>query len=218
MVLQKPDDHSCRVGNRCADGIGCRCNRKQRSRNLTARLGGLFLWNGISMNKANFPLVTAVGGEARASSEVIAHGVEQQHASVIKLVRKHQADFEAFGPIGFEIRKGRALKHGGFAKATEYAMLNEHQASLLIAFMRNTPKVIEFKVALIREFFRMRDELQSQSKNLWQQMHALIAREVESKVKASFGSHLMLDRKRQIPLLESERRRLEIEIQPSLLN
>lgn len=64
-------------------------------------------------------------------------GVGAQHASVIKLIHNRQVDFEAFGPVGFEIRKGRALPQGGLAKATEYAMLNEHQATLLLAFMRN---------------------------------------------------------------------------------
>ncbi|WP_412479914.1 Rha family transcriptional regulator [Azonexus sp. IMCC34839] len=168
------------------------------------------------MNKFNFPLVTAVDGEARASSEVIAYGLGQQHASVIKLVRKHQSSFEEFGSLRFEIRVKRADRRGG--EPTEYAMLNEHQASLLISFMRNSPKVIEFKVALIREFFRMRDSLKLREQSLWKQMQELVAREVESKVKASFGSHLMLDRKREIPLLESERKRIELEIQPSLLN
>lgn len=45
----------------------------------------------------------------------------------------------------------------------------------------------------------------------------MIAREVESKVRASFGSHLMLERKREIPHFRDERYRLESEIQPSLL-
>jgi hypothetical protein len=49
-------------------------------------------------------------------------------------------------------------------------------------------------------------------------MQALIAREVESKVRASFGSHLMLERKREIPQLDEERFRLELQIQPSLLS
>lgn len=38
----------------------------------------------------------------------------------------------------------------------------------------------------------MRDELGRREQNLGQQMRALIAREVESKVRASFGSHLIL--------------------------
>ena len=168
------------------------------------------------MQISGFPLVTPIEGEPRASTEVIAAGVEQQHASVIKLVRKHQAAFEAFGPLRFEIRKGRSLRQGGFAKPTEYAMLNEHQAGLLIAFMRNAPRVIEFKVNLIAEFFRMRAALAQREQSLWQQMQALIAREVESKVRASFGSHLMLERKREIPEFETLREQLENKIQPPL--
>jgi hypothetical protein len=49
-------------------------------------------------------------------------------------------------------------------------------------------------------------------------MQALIAREVESKVRASFGSRLMLERKREIPDFREQRNVLEAAIQPSLLN
>ena len=47
-------------------------------------------------------------------------------------------------------------------------------------------------------------------------MQALIAQEMESKIKASFGSRLMLDRKQEIPFFKSEHQRLETEIQPAL--
>lgn len=160
-------------------------------------------------------LVLAVDGEPRASTEVIARGVEQQHASIIKLVRRHLADFESFGPIRFEIRLANTRQGGG--RPIEFAMLNEQQGTLLLAFMRNTPKVIEFKIALVKEFYRMQGEIQNRDKNLWQQMQALISREVESKVRATFGSHLMLERKREIPQFDEERYRLESQIQPSLL-
>lgn len=43
-----------------------------------------------------------------------------------------------FGPVGFEIRKGKALPQGGFAKPTEIALLNEQQATLLTTYMKNT--------------------------------------------------------------------------------
>lgn len=164
------------------------------------------------MNIQGFPLVTTVDGEARASTEVIARGVEQQHASVIKLVRRHSERLGRYGEVRFEIRLNRQ------GSATEFAMLNEHQATLLLTFMSNSERVMDFKEALVAEFFRMRDALSQREKGLWQQMHALIAQEVESKVRASFGSHLMLERKRDIPMLESERRRLEAEIQPALFH
>lgn len=169
------------------------------------------------MQGIGFPLVTSIDGEARASTIVIARGVEQQHASIIKLLRKHIQDFEAFGHVDFKSEVVNRRQGGGSLR--EYAMLNEHQASLLIAFMRNSPRVVAFKVALIREFFRMRDELQRREQGLWAQMQALIAKEVESKVRASFGSHLMLKRKREIPDFEAQFAELEDRIQkPLFLN
>lgn len=169
------------------------------------------------MQDIGFPLVTSIDGEARASTIVIAKGVEQQHASIIKLLRKHIQDFEAFGHVDFKSEVVNRRQGGGSLR--EYAMLNEHQASLLIAFMRNSPRVVAFKVALIREFFRMRDELQRREQGLWAQMQALIAKEVESKVRASFGSQLMLKRKREIPDFEAQFAELEDRIQkPLFLN
>lgn len=72
----------------------------------------------------------------------------------------------------------------------------------------------DFHLDVIEAFDRMRGDQQG----LWQQMQALIAREVESKVRASFGSHLMLERKREIPAFRDERMLLNDQIQPSLLN
>ncbi|MGI4812013.1 MAG: Rha family transcriptional regulator [Janthinobacterium lividum] len=168
------------------------------------------------MTDLPFSLVVAVDGEPRAASDLIAKGVKQQHASVLKLVRKHQASLERFGRIRFEIQFGSGRQTGG--KPTEIAHLNEPQATLLVAMMRNTEIVIDCKVRLVDEFFRMRDALARRDKNLWQQMQALIVKEVNSQVRASFGSHLMLVRKREIPPLRDERLMLEQAIQPSLLN
>jgi len=163
------------------------------------------------MKDLPFPLVVPMDGEPRASTEVIANGVEQGHRGLMQLIRNYQSDFEQFGKVQFETRLNRR------GSPTEYAMLNEAQATLAMTFMRNSPKVVQFKVRLVKEFFRMRDELGRREASLWQQMQALIAREVESKVRASFGSHLMLERKREIPQFDAERNLLERQIQPSLL-
>ena len=160
------------------------------------------------------PIVSLFDGEPLASSEALAAGVRLSHASVIKLVRKHQASLERFGLVRFEIRPRLKGQHGG--GDVEIVLLNEPQSTLLITMMRNTAIVVDCKVRLIEEFYRMRDALSQQAKGLWQQMQALIAQEVESKIKASFGSRLMLDRKQEIPFFKSERQRLEIEIQPAL--
>lgn len=161
------------------------------------------------------PIVALFDQEPLAATDAMAEGVALSHASVIKLVRKHKASLERFGGVRFEIRP--FLTRGGIQQR-EVALLNEQQSTLLISMLRNSPIVIECKVRLVEEFYRMRTALSQQAKGLWQQMQALIAQEVESKVRASFGSRLMLDRKREIPLFESEHQRLEAEIQPSLLH
>lgn len=161
------------------------------------------------MNKF-YPMVVVVGGEPLASTEAIALGVGIQHKNVLALTRAHAGLLREFGEVAFEARLNKR------GSATEYAMLNERQTTLLLTLMRNSAKVTEFKVALIREFYRMRDALQQRSQNLWQQLHAAIAQEVESKVRASFGSHLMLERKKEKPHLQGRIDALESEIQPML--
>lgn len=117
------------------------------------------------MSKFPFPLVVAVAGEPRASTLAISAGVQRAHAGVIKLVRRYLPVLQRMGRVGFEIRP---FETAGGTQSQEVALLNEHQATLLISFMRNTAKVIEFKVALVMEFFRMRDELSARATGLWQ--------------------------------------------------
>jgi len=165
------------------------------------------------MNPIGFPLVTTFDDEARASTEVIAAGMGQQHRAVMQLLRRHIAALERFGRVQFEVA---SFATRGGAQQREIARLNERQAMLLITMMRNTDRVVDFKVSLVAEFARTREALAQRNQSLWQQMQALIAREVESKVRASFGSHLMLERKRDIPLFDEQRERLESLIQPPL--
>ena len=100
-------------------------------------------------------IVAVVDGEAVTTTLAIAKGCKVDHASVIKLVRTYQGDLQEFGPIGFEIQKGSSLPQGGFAKATEYAVLNEQQSTLIMTYMRNGPVVREFKKTLVKAFWEL---------------------------------------------------------------
>lgn len=104
-------------------------------------------------------IVFARNGQALTTSEIVASNTGNAHASVLKLLRNHKDDFETFGPLGFEIRKGKPLPQGGFAKATEFAILNEQQATLLVTYCKNTEVVRKFKVALVKAFYEMREKL-----------------------------------------------------------
>lgn len=71
----------------------------------------------------------------------------------------------------------------------------------------------DFHLDVIEAF----DAMQQINKSAWQQLQALVAREVESKMRASFGSHLMLQRKRELPALKHDIEALELIVQPDLL-
>lgn len=117
------------------------------------------------MDKFNFPLVTAIDGEPVASSEVIAHGLGLQHKNVLAMIRRYLPDFESFGLVPFQMRPKKAGVRG--SSDVEYAMLNEQQATLLIALCRNNPAVVEFKLRLIHSFYDMRKQLAHHDNSLW---------------------------------------------------
>ena len=107
-------------------------------------------------------LVFARNGQALTTSEIIAQGVGVQHKNILALVRNYQADFETFNPVAFETRQGKALPQGGFGQGVTIAILSEQQATLLVTYCKNTETVRKFKVALVKAFYEMRQQLQPQ--------------------------------------------------------
>lgn len=105
-------------------------------------------------------------GTLVVATTTIAENTGVQHKNVLGLVRDSIGDFEEFGPVAFETRKGAPLPQGGFARATEVAQLNEHQATLLLTFMRNSPIVKEFKKSLVKAFYAMALELQQPAREM----------------------------------------------------
>lgn len=101
-------------------------------------------------------IIEDADGELRVSSLIIAQQTERDHEPVLRLIRENLEDFEAFGRVSFE--NGPFATAGGVQSRT-YARINEQQATLLITYMRNTDVVRRFKVALIKEFYRMRQAL-----------------------------------------------------------
>ena len=95
--------------------------------------------------------------EPYTTSEIIVECAELKHDTVQSLIRNHKDDLEVFGVFGFEIRKPSKGSLGGRPRKIYH--LNEQQATLLITYLDNTKPVREFKVALVKAFFEMRDEL-----------------------------------------------------------
>lgn len=124
-----------------------------------------------SGNSASRPadLVTVEHGQPVTTTERVAAAAGLQHASVIKLVREHLADFEEFGRVRFQIAP---FATAGGQQSREVAELNEQQAALLFLYQRSTAKVRAFKLRMVKDFARVTAELQRlkamQSAPSWQ--------------------------------------------------
>lgn len=90
------------------------------------------------------------------TSLIMAEGTNNDHASVIKLVRSYLNDLGEFGGVGFEIEP---FATAGGMQQREIALLNEQQATLLITYMRNSEIVRQFKKALVKAFYQLKDQI-----------------------------------------------------------
>ena len=95
------------------------------------------------------------------TSLIIAQTLGREHDSVILLVRKHE---DALGEFGNVIYDRFEIGRVGAIKPLAVAVLNEQQATLLISFMSNTPKVVDFKIKLVKAFYDMRMKLEHDRK------------------------------------------------------
>lgn len=92
--------------------------------------------------------------------EVIASNTGNNLRAVNNLVRYKKESLERFGILHFE-----NAKLNGRGRPRKIYHLNEQQATLLITFLDNTPQVEVFKVALVKQFYEMRDELNKRNLN-----------------------------------------------------
>lgn len=93
------------------------------------------------------PVIRCGSDEPRADSRDLAKRLGTQHESTYKLLKAHKQDFETFGILRFQIGE-----IDGQGQPEKYAMLNEDQAYLLLTYSRNTAKVRELKIKLVKSF------------------------------------------------------------------
>lgn len=91
--------------------------------------------------------LTQVKEERRADTRLLAQHLGNTHKAVFELVKNYKADFDAFGILRFqkEVIQGRG-------QPEKFALLNEDQAFLLLAYSRNTAKVRALKVKMVAAF------------------------------------------------------------------
>lgn len=122
-------------------------------------------------NTNDISLVRTINGEPMTDSLIIANGTGNQHKNVLELIRRNVEDFEQFGRVAFETAP---FETAGGTQRREVAVLNEQQATLLVTYLRNTARVRQIKIALVRDFYAMRQLLAERSD------HQIRSRELRS--------------------------------------
>lgn len=109
-------------------------------------------------------LVYVKRNDAFTDSLVIAEATGNKHNSVIRLIKNQKKQLERFGIIEFMDLKSKNPNGG---RPVKICQLNELQATLLITFLDNTDKVVEFKTELVRQFYEMRKLLAERHTTAW---------------------------------------------------
>ncbi|WP_025517512.1 Rha family transcriptional regulator [Bordetella trematum] len=94
-----------------------------------------------------------VRGEPRADTRILAAQLGIQPGNAYATVKKYTSDFEQFGKVLFETGPSPESRTG---QTEKFALLNEDQTYLLLTFSRNTAKVRQLKVNLVKAFKQAR--------------------------------------------------------------
>lgn len=113
----------------------------------------------LSLTAQAVSLVTMNGNVPVTTSVAIAQVLSRPHHGVIQLVHSHERELCVFERVAFEMQPFATC---GGTQSREVAILNEQQATLLISFMSNTPKVVDFKIRLVKAFYEMRQRLEEE--------------------------------------------------------
>lgn len=163
------------------------------------------------MDAAFQSLVSLSDGKPVTTSRQMAQRFKKRHDNIMRLFRtriegRHSKEFIAlnFEVVEYLDAKGELreellmTKNGFIAMATKLRGAEEWQERFIAAFDALT------------------EQLEQMALSLWTRRMKLETRDATSAAKASLGSHLMLDRKKELPGLKQERAILDAEIQPGL--
>lgn len=156
-------------------------------------------------------LVALNDGKPMTSSRKMARRFNKRHDNILQLyqsriVGRHSAEFIAlnFQVVEYPDAKGEMrpeilmTKNGFIAMATKMRGAEDWQERFIAAFDVLT------------------EQMERMAFTLWNRRLAVETRDATSHAKASIGSRLMLDRKKELPAIKAERAFLNSEMQPSL--
>ena len=98
------------------------------------------------------------------STYLIAKKLGRDTREINQLIVKYKARIERYGMMIILNDRHISMPNGGEKTVNDY-YLNEQQAYFVVTLMRNSEKVLDFKEALVAEFFRMKEALNKPAKD-----------------------------------------------------
>ena len=159
-------------------------------------------------------IVNVENGEPMTTTLQIALSLGLQHKNIMQMVRTYLPDFQEFGLVAFKTRARLEGQHGG--GDVRYVALNEQQATFLMTLLRNSPRVIEFKKALVKAFFETRKFIRSQDQS-YNNIHNKLSLQLDlAKSDASLAGSVLGSYRKKRDLLMTAIMEVERLMQPCL--
>lgn len=160
--------------------------------------------------------VLIADGELVTDSRLVAAHFGKMHKHVLRDVRALletcPGDFaESNFGLCYEINELQNRRRTPYYRMTK-------DGFMLLAMGFTGAKALALKIAFINAFNAMAQQLADHRNGLWAQMHKLDALDTASKERASFGSKLMHERKRELPSFERQRLALNLRLQLPLFD
>lgn len=105
-------------------------------------------------------LIEKIENEFRVSHRVVAEQTDNQEVAISNLINKYISEFKEFGIVHFKNEKTTNTDLGNGRPSKTY-YLNEQQATFLMTLLRNSPKVVAFKKALVKAFYELKEKVSS---------------------------------------------------------
>lgn len=163
------------------------------------------------MDTAFQNLVALSDGKPVTTSRQMAQRFKKRHDNIIRLYRtriegRHSPEFIA---LNFEVVEYMDAK----GEAREELLMTKNGFIAMATKLRGAE---EWQERFIAAFDAMTEQLERMALSLWTRRMKLETRDATSAAKASVGSRLMLERKKDLPTLKQERAILESAMQPAL--
>ncbi|WDI91917.1 Rha family transcriptional regulator [Xanthomonas campestris] len=97
-------------------------------------------------------LVKVGAGEPRVDTRDLAAQLDLRHQNVFETVKAYKTDFEELGILRFQTGE-----ISGRGRPERFAMLTEDQCYLLLTYSRNTDRVRQLKLSLVKAFKEVRE-------------------------------------------------------------